>query len=47
MAIFWGILALIFGWWVFKVSLAIFGAGLGLLFGKYVWDDTQNKFVEK
>ena len=47
MAIFWGLIALALGWWVFKIALALFGAGLGMLFGSYVWDEESQKFVKK
>lgn len=47
MTIFWGLVALAVGWMILKVGLAFLGTGLGLLFGKYVWDESQNKFVEK
>ena len=46
-AIFWGLLALIAGWWVIKIGWAFIVTGVGLIFGKYVWDETQNKFIEK
>ena len=42
-----GILAVLVGWYLFKLSVAVFGTGLGLLFGIYTWDSTQGKFVKK
>ena len=46
-AILWGIISIVVGWWALKIALAFLGAGLGLLFGKYVWSSEENKFVEK